>query len=1040
MHLLQAIWNTNGTLSIWGEDSLKYLHLSKENLEKSTRHPFCCDTYQIRKDIDSLGFEADEEQSISIYLPTSDQIPISSPKLSISEDIVHRTNAILQIWQTSSVCLQTDNAMFFLASLPSEFPQGLKVDFSVKFWREVLKLVLELLSKGRFLPHLLHKDKSWKSFWSLLTNEEQVLARIKILCESMPPLCRAMYEPGKHSPEPFSLVESFISLGADTLIRTFLSRHSLVQDIPIENITSKTMLSYKWLQSLTSKDGIISGSEYELIRFEQQLKSWSSGYTQTNSPSKVITCFHLLTPEVDTFLNTEETKQMWELNFSLKSPLENAQELNASALWKGELENFRNSDFSQEDLEEILLTDLGKAASIFHPIKKALLNTFPTHVFLTSQEAYFFIKDASKALEQLGIEIKLPSLWKEHSINIGLRLNIDSPDSAPTSNELHKFISVSQLLNYHWDVVIGNRFLTVEEFTNLISTHSNLINVDGEWIELQANKVEATLSFLREQKAKKVSLIEALKMSCSKEISKDVLPIVQLNTSGWLERFLNPRKYPLPDMDEPKSFFGSLRPYQKQGLAWLSLLMNAGISSCLADDMGLGKTIQLIALLLHEREQMEANSPLPTLLVVPMSILANWQHECSIFAPSLKLYLHHGTSRLQGKELIDKASKVDLFVTTYSIVTRDEAILSQIKFSRIVLDEAQNIKNIETKQTQALKRLSRKCSLSEFPMPSCHRLALTGTPLENHLDELWSIFDFLIPGLLGGLQDFRRNFSIPIERYRDKQSAQNLARIIQPFVLRRLKNDPQIISDLPEKIEMLVYTSLTDEQSALYQKTLEQMLPQVSQAEGIHRKGLVLSTITKLKQICNHPSLFLKEQNNIKDRSGKLQRLEELLEELLAESDKALIFTQYAQMGALLRPYLQDRFDTEVLFLHGGLNKLARDKMIEKFQSPDGPSIFLLSLKAGGFGLNLTQANQVIHFDQWWNPAVQEQATDRAYRIGQKRSVQVRKFICQGTLEEKIHEMLNVKKDLAETIVGSTKNMVLQLSTEDLHEMLKLSL
>jgi SNF2 family DNA or RNA helicase len=355
-------------------------------------------------------------------------------------------------------------------------------------------------------------------------------------------------------------------------------------------------------------------------------------------------------------------------------------------------------------------------------------------------------------------------------------------------------------------------------------------------------------------------------------------------------------------------------------------------------------------------------------------------------------------------------------------------MLAEIEWRRIALDEAQNIKNSAAKQTQAIRSFK-----------AGHRVALTGTPVENRLSELWSIMEFLNPGLLGSAADFRTRFATPIERYRDENQATLLKRVTGAFVLRRLKTDKSIIKDLPDKIEMKTFCNLTPEQASLYQAVVDEMLEKVEASEGIKPKGLVLATLLRLKQVCNHPAHLLQDGSSLDARSGKLARLEEILDEILAEGDKALLFTQFTEMGHLLKGHLQERFGREVLFLHGGTSRVARDAMVARFQQQMGPPIFLLSLKAGGTGLNLTSASQVIHFDRWWNPAVEDQATDRAFRIGQRKNVQVRKFICAGTLEERIDQMIEQKKDLAERIVGAGEAWLTELSTDRLRELIALS-
>jgi SNF2 family DNA or RNA helicase len=506
------------------------------------------------------------------------------------------------------------------------------------------------------------------------------------------------------------------------------------------------------------------------------------------------------------------------------------------------------------------------------------------------------------------------------------------------------------------------------------------------------------------------------------------LPVDAVDVDGWLQQVFDQlRTQTLAgELAEPAGFVGELRPYQRRGVGWLAYLRRLGLGACLADDMGLGKTVQAIALLLaRPLEKLAAVGP--ALLVCPTSLVANWRREVERFAPAFKTLVHHGSGRLAGTAFAEAVEASDLVITSYGTARRDIDLLRPLVWSDLILDEAQNIKNPGAKQSQAVRWLVAQ-----------NRVALTGTPVENHLNELWSVFEFLNPGYLGSHEAFRQRFLIPIERYNDEQRTQELRRLVQPFLLRRLKSDPSIISDLPEKNEMVVYCSLTSEQAALYEATVHAALATLDQADGIQRRGLVLALLTRLKQICNHPAQFLKEEEPLRQRSGKLERLTEMLEEALSVGDHALIFTQFVEMGTLLQRHLRGELQCEVLFLHGGISATQRDQMVQSFQSDDGPPIFVLSLRAGGFGLNLTRANHVFHFDRWWNPAVENQATDRAFRIGQRRNVQVHKFVVAGTLEERIHALLASKQSLAESIVGSGEAWLTELNTEELRELLML--
>jgi SNF2 family DNA or RNA helicase len=412
-----------------------------------------------------------------------------------------------------------------------------------------------------------------------------------------------------------------------------------------------------------------------------------------------------------------------------------------------------------------------------------------------------------------------------------------------------------------------------------------------------------------------------------------------------------------------------------------------------------------------------------------MSVVGNWQREAARFTPELKVHVHHGADRLRGDQLARELIGADLVITSYGIAARDREGLARVRWARVVCDEAQNIKNHATRQAQAVRGL-----------PAASRIALTGTPVENRLSDLWSIMEFTSPGLLGPAEKFRQRYAIPIERAADEEATALLRRITGPFILRRLKTDKSIISDLPDKLEMKVWCNLTAEQASLYEATVTDMLARIEAAEeGIERRGLVLATMAKLKQVCNHPAHLLGDGSRLPGRSGKLARLEEICDEVIAEGDKALCFTQYAEFGSMLQPYLAARLGCPVLYLHGGTPKKQRDAMVARFQDLTEPALFLLSLKAGGTGLNLTAASHVIHVDRWWNPAVEDQATDRAFRIGQRRDVQVRKFVCVGTLEERIDAMIEEKKALAERIVGTGEGWLTELSVAELRKLIELS-
>ena len=424
-----------------------------------------------------------------------------------------------------------------------------------------------------------------------------------------------------------------------------------------------------------------------------------------------------------------------------------------------------------------------------------------------------------------------------------------------------------------------------------------------------------------------------------------------------------------------------------------------------------------------------SNEQRPSLLICPTSVTGNWFKEAAKFTPDLPVMVHHGSDRQKNEQFQKMASKHAIVISSYALLGRDFELFKDVDWNMVILDEAQNIKNAETKQTKAAKLLN-----ADF------RVALTGTPVENSIGDLWSIMDFLNPGFLGSHTHFKNRFMIPITVNKEEESVNTLQRITSPFILRRVKTDKNIIKDLPEKIETNVQCTLTKEQAALYKTVIDNVTKALNTtSEGIERKGLILSTLLKFKQICNHPALFLKDGGSISNRSGKLERITEMLEEILASHEKALIFTQFKEMGDILKNYFETTFGQEVLFLHGGTTKKDRDAMVDYFQGDSGPALFILSLKAGGVGLNLTKAQHVFHFDRWWNPAVENQATDRAFRIGQTKNVQVHKFVTQGTLEERINDMIERKKELTQAIITSSEQWITSLSNKELHELFALA-
>lgn len=658
---------------------------------------------------------------------------------------------------------------------------------------------------------------------------------------------------------------------------------------------------------------------------------------------------------------------------------------------------------------------------------------------LTEDEAWAFLTNASEKLLLLGIDILLPSWWEAlKNANMRLKARVKSSSGGPS------FVGLNALLDYEWRVSMAGVDLSEAEFRKLVEENRRLINVGGQWMKLDPAFIKKMQSIMEKAEKEGMRVQDFIEQqllyggdneepdSLDEDNDQRIFSRIQIELHPKLRNFVHSLTdlTDIPNLEVPTSFQGELRPYQKKGMNWLYFLRQYSFGACLADDMGLGKTIQLIAYLLLVKENNSASGP--SLIICPTSVLGNWQKELERFSPDLNVYLHYGASRLKAEQFTETLTgehSYDVVLTTYGLSHLDFEELSSLKWEAIILDEAQNIKNAATKQSRAIRKLRGN-----------HHIALTGTPMENRLTELWSIFDFINKGYLGSLTRFQQRFVLPIERQDNKEKIQELQKLIRPFLLRRTKNDEEVALNLPEKIEQKEYCPLTVEQASLYEQIVKDTFDRLATLSGFERKGYVLKLLSMLKQLCNHPALFLKEHKargeELIERSTKLEKLVELFDTVMDQNESGLIFTQYIGMGEMIQSVLEARYGLKVPFLNGSTSKQQRDTLINNFQKGEFP-ILLLSLKAGGTGLNLTAANHVIHYDRWWNPAVENQATDRAYRIGQTKFVHVHKFITTGTLEEKIDAMLEKKQTLNDQIIQSDQWLA-DMSDEDLYDILKL--
>jgi SNF2 family DNA or RNA helicase len=793
-------------------------------------------------------------------------------------------------------------------------------------------------------------------------------------------------------------------------------------------------------------DSMIAGDA--ALEEYKQWQAWRQKIIRTQSDSAFYLCFQLQAPVTEA--------ELWQLQFQIAPKHDPSLKLPLADYWamtvakKKALEKQFGKEFEQN-----LLLNLGYAARIYNPVWQGLETDRPVGLSLNLDQAFEFLKESAWVLEDAGYKVVVPAWWTPMGRRRAkMRLKGSGKSAASSKTQAKSYFGFEQLVEYQYELAIGDEIVSAKEWEQLVNAKAPLVKFRGEWIELDRDKMQEMLTFWQQQGqgTSAMSLIDLMKLTATD-------PDWEVDRNSTLSEMLSKLqdKQQFEPIENPPQLNGTLREYQKRGVAWLQYLESLGLNGCLADDMGLGKTVQIIARLVNERAAIgevaqpttakkttktaksqkvvpavvSINEIPPTLLIAPTSVVGNWQKEIEKFAPHLRAIVHHGSDRIQNAQAFqDICQTHDLIITSFTLIRKDEAMFSSMNWHRIVIDEAQNIKNPKAAQTKAILKLEAK-----------HRLALTGTPVENRLLDLWSIFNFLNPNYLGKEAQFKKSFETPIQKNNDQIQAGVLKKLVEPFILRRVKTDQSIIKDLPDKIEQKLYTNLTKEQASLYEVVVRDVEKQLNEVEGIQRKGLILSTLLKLKQICNHPRQFLQDGSDFTtERSHKLSRLSEMMEEVISEGESILIFTQFTEIGDALEKYIRQKLHYNTYYIHGGTNRDKRERMITEFQDPETePSVFVLSLKAGGVGITLTKANHVFHFDRWWNPAVEDQATDRAFRIGQKKNVFVHKFITIGSLEERIDQMIEDKKKLAGAIVGADESWLTELDNDKFKQLIALN-
>lgn len=1041
--VLHAFWTMADGPGLWAEDTSKSVNSTSQAVKSARPHPFAAEPVQL----EALAVRG-EAGVLELLLPSLKRAPLDSPQLiRVEARRASKSAPSLMAWQVPVRWLAPADVAEMAEDDPGPdntlarlmFPErwaneerldtDVRLSDSAKYLRELALFAQELVLRARVLPRVSwvagqHPDVPQipEARWTAVLRGPDSRAAAELI-SAMPASFRAA--PGSnHASRLFSSALDYL---VDATLRRNLPTDFEALPARRGRTPATVPAAEAWMQALASGNPLVTAPATEVQALQRSLADWDE-YAQPdrNAAHLVLRLDEVAeghepgtSPDVEN--KASDVAAGFRLDFMLRSAVDPSLLVDAATVWRDEAGLSRWLGRPRE----VLLAALGKAARIYPAIRDGLRSASPTGLQLNETQVVDFLAEFAPELSAAGFEVLLPH-WLNRQAQLKLKLagksgEAQSSDAATTDPRF----GLQQLCDFEWKLAIGELELTEAELKALAEAKSPLVRLRGQWVALDANQLRKGLDFLNRRRGETGTAGELLQLAAGHAESLP-LQLETVTADGWIGSLLDgSAASQIQQVDTPQHFGATLRDYQRRGLSWLNFLAGLGLGACLADDMGLGKTVQLLAFESLRRSAYGETGP--TLLVCPMSLIGNWQAEAAKFAPQLRLHVHHGSAR-HRYDLMEVLAGHDLIITTYTTLARDQQLLAGHNWNRIVFDEAQAVKNRHAGAARALKSL-----------PARHRVALTGTPVENRLSELYSLMDILNPGLLGAPKEFRTRYAIPIERHQDAQAAAKLRRITEPYLLRRVKTDPAVISDLPQKIEIDQYYSLSQEQATLYQSVVGEMMDKIANSEGIERRGLVLAAMAKLKQVCNHPAQLLHDGSTVAGRSGKVARLEELLEQIVAEGDKVLCFTQYTEFAQMLLPHLASRLDAEVFYLHGGTSRAKRTELVQRFQATDRPAIFLLSLKAGGTGLNLTAANHVLHLDRWWNPAVENQATDRAFRIGQKRNVQVRKFICRGTLEERIDEMIKDKQALADLVVGDGEGWVTELSTDTLRELFALS-
>ena len=919
-----------------------------------------------------------------------------------------------------------------LVALPpaEDTPAWRRPSDSVLAWSLAAKLATELVAAGRVVPGLRMAGERGVAGWRCAPGQDR---RLEQIASAMPPAGHALVRDEDEMAvwRPQALLRAYLDAVADACARNIERRG-----------VRSSQLATAWVRALRGSDPVLS-LPTDRQKIAADVTAWAAPLVDADRSGSGRLCLRLELPEDPAALDGDSSGSddpaaldghgpgradplsaggTWRLEYLLQAADDPSLLIPAAQVWAHADGGLRAAEREFAQVQETLVLGLAGAARLFAPLASSLDEAAPTHLDLDARTAGEFLA-GSASLSAAGIGVLLPAeLTTGGQRRLRARLRARTSTSIPApGNERAGGLDADALASFTWEAALGDDTIDADEFARIVALKQPLVRWRGHWVRVDPDEAATLADLVGGQRT--ADPAEVLAAALTGERTIEGLGSVEVVAEGALATVVTRLRDGTALEPRLAGVQAELRPYQARGVRWLQLLADLGLGGVLADDMGLGKTLQTIALLTDRSGDRAGDRP--HLVVCPVSVVGNWERELARFAPDLEVVRHHGPERPTEVDAFPPGAVV---VTSYGLLRLDADLLTEVDWDVVVLDEAQQVKNHLTQAAKAARRLR-----------ATVRIALTGTPVENRLAELWSILDLTTPGLLGPFTRFRREYAAPIERWQDPDATRQLRLLTGPFVLRRTKADPTIAPDLPDKTELTVSCALTREQATLYQAAVDEVFAS-ELGEGIERRGRILKLLTELKQICNHPAQYLGERGPLPGRSGKLARTLELLTEVVDAGDRALIFTQYRRMGELLAAHLAASLDVpDVPFLHGGAARPAREAMVDAFQDDDAASpLLLVSLKAGGTGLNLTRATHVLHFDRWWNPAVEDQATDRAYRIGQHRAVLVHKLVTAGTLEERIARMIDDKRALADAVLGEGEAWLTELDDDALRELVTL--